>query len=181
MTPIKLYGERKQIISEKTAKQIGRFLEKVITDGSGTRAKSDFVTAAGKTATAQTGKFIGEDEVYNAWFAGYFPAENPQYAVVIMKENGGEGALSCAPVFKEIAEKVFEDYSIPCNDGLSVVFKYENSKETTYCVETARLTDEKYIIIVSENEVVVKASCEKGAFRGANTLAKLITLCQNNA
>lgn len=106
MTPIKLYGERKQIISEKTAKQIGRFLEKVITDGSGTRAKSDFVTAAGKTATAQTGKFIGEDEVYNAWFAGYFPAENPQYAVVIMKENGGEGALSCAPVFKEIAENM---------------------------------------------------------------------------
>jgi len=106
MIPIKSYGERKQIISEKTAKLIQRFLEKVITDGSGTRAKSEFVTAAGKTATAQTGKSNGDDEIYNAWFAGYFPAENPQYAVVIMKENGGEGALSCAPVFKEIAENM---------------------------------------------------------------------------
>ena len=83
-------------------------------------------------------------------------------------------SVSLSGEFKEVAEKVFEDYSISCNDGLSVVFKYENSKETTYCVETSRLTDEKYIIIASDNQVVVKASCEKGAFRGAHTLAKLI-------
>ena len=84
-------------------------------------------------------------------------------------------SVSLSGEFKEIAEKVFEDYSIPCNNGLSVVFKYENSKETTYSEEIARLTDEKYIIIVSQNQVVVKASCEKGAFRGAHTLAKLIS------
>lgn len=83
-------------------------------------------------------------------------------------------SVSVSGEFKEIAEKVFESYSIPCNNGLSVVFKYENSKETTYAQEISRLTDEKYIIEASENEVVVKASCEKGAFRGANTLAKLI-------
>jgi hyaluronoglucosaminidase len=83
-------------------------------------------------------------------------------------------SVSLSGEFKEIAEKVFENYSIPCKKGLSVVFKYENSKETTYSEETARLTDEKYIIVASENEVVVKASCEKGAFRGAHTLAKLI-------
>ena len=83
-------------------------------------------------------------------------------------------SVSLSGEFKDIAEKVFADYAINCHNGLSVVFKYENSKETTYSEETARLTDEKYIIIASENEVVVKASCEKGAFRGAHTLAKLI-------
>lgn len=83
-------------------------------------------------------------------------------------------SVSLSGEFKEIAEKVLNDYSIPCNNGLSVVFKYENSKETTYSEETARLTEEKYIIIASENEIIVKASCEKGAFRGAHTLAKLI-------
>ncbi|MBQ4572616.1 MAG: beta-N-acetylglucosaminidase domain-containing protein [Clostridia bacterium] len=76
--------------------------------------------------------------------------------------------------FKEIAEKVFNDYSIPYNIGLSVVFKYENSKETTYCDDISRLTDEKYIIIANENQIIVKTSCEKAAFRGAHTLAKLI-------
>ena len=83
-------------------------------------------------------------------------------------------SVSFSGEFKEIAEKVFKDYSIPCNNGLNVVFKYENSKETTYSDEIARLTDEKYIINASENEIIVKASCEKGAFRGAHTLAKLV-------
>lgn len=83
-------------------------------------------------------------------------------------------SVSLSGEFKEVAEKVFKDYLIPSESGLSVVFKYENSRETTYCDETSRLTDEKYIIVASENEVIVKASCEKGAFRGAHTLAKLI-------
>ena len=83
-------------------------------------------------------------------------------------------SVSVSGEFKEIAQKVFEDYSIPFANGISVVFKYEDSKETTYSDDTARLTDEKYIINISKNDIVVKASCEKGAFRGAHTLAKLI-------
>ena len=91
--------------------------------------------------------------------------------------NGKEISVKSVSVsgeFKEIAEKVFMDYNIDCNNGFNVIFKYENSKETTYSEETARLTDEKYIINISENEIIIKASCEKGAFRGAHTLAKLI-------
>ncbi len=106
MTRIYHYGEKKQTISYKTAKKLMGFLEAVVESGSGSRAKSDYVSVAGKTATAQTGKFQNEEEIYNAWFAGYFPADNPKYAVAILKENGGEGAVSCAPVFKMIAEKI---------------------------------------------------------------------------
>lgn len=108
MTRISKYSERRQIISSETAERLRRFLAAVVEKGSGSRAKSDFVTCAGKTATAQTGKSENGDEIYNAWFAGYFPAEEPEYAVVVLKENGGEGAVSCAPVFKEIAEKTAE-------------------------------------------------------------------------
>lgn len=105
-TRIKFYGEKRQIFSYETAVQLQRFLKKVVTDGSGSRAKSDYVTSAGKTATAQTGKSENGEEIYNAWYAGYFPAESPEYAVAVLKENGGEGAISCAPVFKEIAENM---------------------------------------------------------------------------
>ncbi len=83
-------------------------------------------------------------------------------------------SVSVSGEFREIAEKVFMDYSITCDNGFNVIFKYENSKETTYSEEISCLTDEKYIIIVSENEIIVKASCDKGAFRAAHTLAKLI-------
>ena len=100
------YTERKRIIAPETADLLQVFLESVVEQGSGKKAKSDFVACAGKTATAQTGRSENGEEIYNAWFAGYFPADEPQYAVVIIKENGGEGAVSCAPVFKEIAENV---------------------------------------------------------------------------
>lgn len=108
-TKIKSYSEKKQIISYENALLIRKFLERVVTDGSGKRAESEYVTAAGKTATAQTGKAVNGEEIYNAWFTGYFPADDPQYAVVILKENGGEGAISCAPVFREIAENMVKN------------------------------------------------------------------------
>ena len=83
-------------------------------------------------------------------------------------------SVSLSGEFKEVAEKVFNEYNINCNNGINVVVKYENTKETTYSEETSRLTDEKYLICASENEIVIKAPCKKGAFRGAHTLAKLI-------
>ena len=102
------YTEKRQIISPATAEKLSQYLAEVVSNGSGRRAQSELVSAAGKTATAQTGRSGEDGEIYNAWFAGWFPAEKPKYAVVILKENGGEGAVSCAPVFKEISEKITE-------------------------------------------------------------------------
>ena len=103
---IKNYGERRQIISSATASLLRKFLESVVSEGSGKRAQSEYVTSAGKTATAQTGRTENGEEIYNAWFAGWFPADEPKYAVAVLRENGGEGAVSCAPVFREIAERI---------------------------------------------------------------------------
>lgn len=97
------YGERMQIISSRTAQILCECLKAVVTEGSGRRVQNDYVTAAGKTATAQTGKTENGEEIYNAWFAGWFPADEPKYAVAVLIEDGGEGAVSCAPVFREIA------------------------------------------------------------------------------
>ncbi|MBR2867907.1 MAG: beta-N-acetylglucosaminidase domain-containing protein [Clostridia bacterium] len=76
--------------------------------------------------------------------------------------------------FKAVAEKVLSDFNILSANGYPVEIKCVNSKKTTYIDEISRLTDEKYIITVSENGAVVEASCEKGAFRAAHTLAKLV-------
>lgn len=97
-----------RIISEKTADVLQSFLIAVVEEGSGRRARCESVICGGKTATAQTGKIIDGEEVFNAWFAGFFSAESSRFAVVILKENGGEGALSCAPVFRKIAENISE-------------------------------------------------------------------------
>ena len=58
--------------------------------------------SAGKTGTAQSGVYEGEKEVLRTWFAGYFPANKPEYIVVIMNENGKSGTADCVPVFDNI-------------------------------------------------------------------------------
>lgn len=103
---IENYREKIRVISEETAEILKKCLESVVTEGSGKKAESEFVSAAGKTATAQTGKTKNGEELYNTWFAGYFPADNPRYAIAVIRENDEEGAVSCAPVFKLIAETV---------------------------------------------------------------------------
>ncbi len=108
-TPYAKEVSPKKIISKKTADAICACLENVVINGTGKRARSDLVTCAGKTATAQTGKYDSDGEIYNSWFVGYFPADNPQYAVAVLKEDGGEGAVSCAPVFKQICEAMYNN------------------------------------------------------------------------
>ena len=106
---VKKASSQKQsgIISKKTVGLLKKYLRSVVTDGSGKNAASEFVDVSGKTATAQTGKTENGSEICNSWFAGYFPADNPKYAMVILKENGEGGSVSCAPVFKVIAETIY--------------------------------------------------------------------------
>lgn len=94
-------------MSRKCAKEIKNHLSAVVENGTGTKAKPQNTTAAGKTATAETGwknesgKFVSQ-----SWFCGFFPLDNPKYTVVILAEDSVSGGEDCAPVFKSIAEKV---------------------------------------------------------------------------
>lgn len=93
--------------NEETASTLTKFLTSVITNGNASAAQPNDFNAAGKTATAQTGIFSSDgNELCNTWFAGFFPAESPQYTVVIMKQGGISGAHDCAPVFKDIADEI---------------------------------------------------------------------------
>ena len=61
--------------------------------GTGQRAASKAVTISGKTGTAQAPR--GKD---HAWFVGYAPSENAQYAIVVFLEHGGKGGMSAASI-----------------------------------------------------------------------------------
>ncbi|MDR0314810.1 MAG: penicillin-binding protein 2 [Oscillospiraceae bacterium] len=94
----------RRAMSRSTAEKVGQMLKFVINQKE--KARPDNVSACGKTATAQSGWFKNGVEVYNSWFVGYFPAENPKYAVAVMREQGVSGSYDCAPVFKKIAENI---------------------------------------------------------------------------
>lgn len=100
-----------QVIMPATAEKIRGLMELTVLEGTGKTAHSDKVMVAGKTATSQTGRYVEGKEVLNTWFAGYFPAENPRYAIVILVEEGRSGAASAAPIFKEITEEILKIYA----------------------------------------------------------------------
>ena len=102
---------RRKICSAKTLKEVRSLLEGVVENGTASNIKNSFYKIAGKTGTAQKivdGKYIKK---YNTSFVGYFPAENPQYSCVIVidKPKGFRqyGSNVAAPVFKEIADKIY--------------------------------------------------------------------------
>ncbi|MNM38715.1 peptidoglycan D,D-transpeptidase FtsI family protein [Clostridium intestinale] len=62
------------------------------------------LNVAGKTGTADYKLPDGKDAVPNAWFIGFAPADNPQYAIAVLIENGGVGGVAAA----ETAGKVLK-------------------------------------------------------------------------
>lgn len=91
---------------ERTAEILRKYMISVIENGSGSRAKPAFGTAGGKTATAQTGRYIQGEEQLQAWFAGFYPGEHPQYVITVLVEGGGEGSVAAAPVFKRVCDMI---------------------------------------------------------------------------
>ncbi len=62
------------------------------------------IAAAGKTGTAETGK-----GTTHAWFICFAPYENPEIALVVLIEKGGEGHETAVPIAKEILKWWFEN------------------------------------------------------------------------
>lgn len=85
---------------------IRRNLEEVPISGTGKGAFIGFpfgsVTVAGKTGSAEV---YGKQS--HAWFVCYAPAENPQYVVAVMIEEGGHGVAAAAPVARKIIENLY--------------------------------------------------------------------------
>ncbi|HWP98437.1 MAG TPA: penicillin-binding protein 2 [Syntrophomonadaceae bacterium] len=100
-------AQEEQVLSQQTVGILQRLMEKVVKEGTGTTASFPEAPAAGKTGTSQTGMLKDQDqEVLNTWFGGYFPADHPRWAMVILVEDGKSGARDAAPVFKDIAQNM---------------------------------------------------------------------------
>ena len=102
------------ICSASTLKSLKECLEGVMLEGTGVSLQSRQYKIAGKTGTAlvANGKRGYADKIYQSSFAGYFPADNPQYSIIVVIKNKPHalffyGAAVAGPVFKEIADKIY--------------------------------------------------------------------------
>ncbi|HEX6180498.1 MAG TPA: penicillin-binding protein [Chitinophagaceae bacterium] len=101
------------ICSQATLKQLKACLEGVLTDGTGQTLQTVDYTIAGKTGTAlvANGNRGYADHIYQSSFAGYFPANDPQYSCIVVIKNRPfarkyYGALVAGPVFREVSDKL---------------------------------------------------------------------------
>jgi penicillin-binding protein 2 len=99
-------GNQTRVMKSTTAKILRNYLQSVLEEGTGESAKPKTVSAAGKTATAQTGKYENGVEICQGWFCGFFPAENPRYTVTVFSENTKKQTKSCSEIFAIIADEV---------------------------------------------------------------------------
>jgi cell division protein FtsI (penicillin-binding protein 3) len=102
------------ICSRLTTQQLQECLEGVVLEGTGKTLRSHHYRIAGKTGTAlvANGNRGYADKIYQSSFAGYFPADNPQYSIIVVIKNKPHaanfyGASVAGPVFKEIADQIF--------------------------------------------------------------------------
>ncbi len=92
-----------RVIPSQIAETVKSFMITTVNGGTGMPAKPAYGGAGGKTSTAQTGWVQNGKAVNQAWFAGFYPAQSPKYAIVAICENGTAGGADAGPVFKYIA------------------------------------------------------------------------------
>lgn len=113
-----------KIASQETLDKLIKVMENVVVKGTADNIYSSNFSMAGKTGTAKkyiprtkndAGEWEGgyySSKRYVSSFAGFFPVDNPKYSCIVVihdpkKEKGYYGATVAAPVFKEIAQKIY--------------------------------------------------------------------------
>jgi cell division protein FtsI (penicillin-binding protein 3) len=156
----------RRVIGEESAAKLTRIFCSVVERGTGSSARIEGMAIAGKTGTAQKlrdGKYSKED--YTASFAGFFPADKPEVAMLVMlnnPRNGYYGSQVAAPIFQRIAQKFVssglvspgggvpalsnttspkapskpEERIVPDVRGLTLVAAKELAKESGFTVKT---------------------------------------------
>ena len=160
---------KRQVISEKTARTVAGWMEKVVNDGTGQNAYVAGYHVAGKTGTSE--KLGVSDTAYIASFAGFAPANDPEIAIVIVidepKGEGYSGGAIAAPVGGEVIERTLQYLGKePVYDGDDPVMMTIDAPELVGKKLTdaeALLQDYDYSVrIVGDGDTVVAQTPDAG-------------------
>ena len=97
---------RENIISPEYLAEVRKAMRQTVTSGTARLLNDLPVNVAAKTGTAQAGGTLT-----HAWFVAFAPYENPEIAITVMVEHGGEGSAIAAPITKEILKWYFSRHS----------------------------------------------------------------------
>jgi cell division protein FtsI (penicillin-binding protein 3) len=98
----------RRVMSEASARTVRGLLRGVVESGTGDQASLATFDVAGKTGTAKRtehGRYVAGK--YTASFVGLFPAENPQFVILVKLDNPSKtifGGKAAAPVSKTVLQ-----------------------------------------------------------------------------
>jgi cell division protein FtsI (penicillin-binding protein 3) len=100
-----------KICSDRTLSMVKAMLEGVVERGTAKNISNAIYKIAGKTGTAQRIVDKRYTQTHYTSFVGYFPADKPKYSCIVVIDNPKGyklyGSDVAAPVFKEIADKIY--------------------------------------------------------------------------
>jgi cell division protein FtsI (penicillin-binding protein 3) len=159
-----------KICSDETLKQLNECLRGVCTEGTATSLfRNAPYAVAGKTGTAlvANGNRGYADKIYQSSFAGFFPAGDPQYTIVVVVKNKPHaakfyGASVAGPVFREISDRLYTLY-VKQNEHM---YTAASQKDTSWSQYTGYATEVKHVMdklkisyaASSNTEMVIVAS-----------------------
>jgi len=89
------------VMSKQSAAQVGQMMQHVVEEGTGTAARLQGISVAGKTGTAEI-PGTNENQV---WFIAFAPADKPRMAVAAtIERTQGEGGTVAAPIAKQVLQ-----------------------------------------------------------------------------
>lgn len=94
---------RSGFVSADVLKVVQEGMRKTVTDGTAQTLKDLPIAVAGKTGTAQ----FGTTGQTHGWFVSYAPYDDPQIAMAVLVEGGGEGHSSALPITQEVLQWYF--------------------------------------------------------------------------
>ena len=98
----------RRVLKEETVSQLVPALVDVVQRGTATRASMEGIPVAGKTGTARKTVNGRYGRGYRSTFAGFYPAENPEVAMIVVLDEPQTsiyGGRVSAPIFRRIAER----------------------------------------------------------------------------
>jgi cell division protein FtsI (penicillin-binding protein 3) len=106
----------RRVISKATSDTLKNLFTGIVEYGTGKSGRIKNLKIAGKTGTSQ--QLVGgvySKSHYNASFVGFFPADNPQIAMIVVLDSPQGvyyGGSTAAPIFKNIALRIITSSDI---------------------------------------------------------------------
>ena len=106
-----------RVVSPETAAEVTRMLTGAVKDGTGSAARIEGYTVAGKTGTARkpSDTNAGYSDNYMASFVGFVPAEAPKLSAIVVLDEPTPyfGGIVSAPVFSAVGSFGIRHFGIP--------------------------------------------------------------------